>query len=210
MKHYEDNPMLARGIRRQASQGQAIKVLFKIDLQRVIVSNEGSDMDFVAGISVCFERGVKLAISSEQKTKMSRGQPVTVEFNESLSLVTSLHKDNAGNYREKLGKLIVRMPSSTSGGTGFLGLGMASLPLHRLVADFQSQQFNIPLTNGSDAVGRIDVVITSKFIGEVKFIFFYLLCILSLFFLFYGFFLSLSQVLLIILSFLLLFTCPRQ
>ena len=160
--------MLARGIRRQASQGQAIKVLFKIDLHKVIVTNEMNEKEFMTGISVCFERGVKLAISSEQKTKMSRGQPVTVEFNESLSLVTTLHKDNAGNYREKLGRLIVRMPSSSNGGPGFSGLGLASLPLHRLVADFQSQQFNIPLTNNSDAVGRIDVVITSKFIGEVR------------------------------------------
>ena len=162
--------MLARGQRRAASQGQNIKVLFKIDVHKVIVTNEANDKDFMTGISVCFERGLKLAISSERKSKMTRGQPVTVEFDESLSLVTTLHKDNTGNYREKLGKLIVRMPSSTSGGTGFYGLGLASLPLHRLVADFQSQQFNIPLTNNSDAVGRIDVVITSKFIGEVIFI----------------------------------------
>lgn len=166
--------MLARGQRRAASQGQDIKVLFKIDLHKVIVTNEANDKDFMTGISVCFERGLKLAISTERKSKMTRGQPVTVEFDESLSLVTTLHKDSTGNYREKLGKLIVRMPSSSNGGTGFsnggtgfYGLGLASLPLHRLVADFQSQQFNIPLTNNSDAVGRIDVVITSKFIGEV-------------------------------------------
>ena len=176
MKHYEDNPMLAKGQRRAASQGQDIKVLFKIEIQKVIVTNELTEFnrkDFMTSISVCFERGMKLAISSERKIKMTPGQPVTTDFEETLSLVTTLHKDNAGNYKEKLGRLIVRMPSANSGGknnggTGFTGLGLASLPLHRLVADFQSQQFNIPLTNNSDAVGRIDVVISSQFIGEVS------------------------------------------
>ena len=168
MKHYEDNPMLARGQRRLSSQGQDIRVLFKIEIQKVIITNDSSEKDFITGISVCFERGLKLAISSEHKAKLIKGQPVTVDFNESISLVTTLHKDSTGSYMEKMGKLIVRRPSSSAGGgTGFTGLGMTVLPLHRLVADFQSQQFNIPLTNNDDAVGRIDVNITSTFISEV-------------------------------------------
>ena len=102
-----------------------------------------------------------------------KGQPVIIDFNESLSLVTTLHKDSTGNYIDKFGKLIVRRPvAPANGGTGYVGLGMASLPLHRLVADFQSQHFNIPLTNNDDAVGRIDVVITSTFVAEVKHHFF--------------------------------------
>ena len=168
MKHYEDNPMLARGQRKLQSQGQDIRVLFKIEVQKVIVTNDSTEKDYVTGISVCFERGYKLAVSSEHKTKLMKGQTASIDFNESLSIVTTLHKDNAGNYMEKFGKLTVRRASaSTLGGTGFTRLGMTSLPLHRLISDFQSQQFNIPLTNNDDAVGRIDVVITPTFIAEV-------------------------------------------
>lgn len=162
--------MLTRSQRRLLSQGQDIKVLFKIDIQKVIVSNDSNEKESSMGISVCFERGLKLSISSEHKTKQIKGQPVIIDFNESLSLVTTLHKDSTGNYIDKFGKLIVRRPiTPANGGTGYMGLGMASLPLHRLVADFQSQHFNIPLTNNDDAVGRIDVVITSTFVAEVNF-----------------------------------------
>lgn len=168
MKHYEDNPMLTRGQRKLQSQGQDIRVLFKIEVQKVIVTNDSAEKDYVTGISVCFERGYKLAISSEHKTKLMKGQTASIDFNESLSIVTTLHKDNSGSYMEKFGKLTVRRASaSTLGGTGFTRLGMTSLPLHRLISDFQSQQFNIPLTNNDDAVGRIDVVITPTFIAEV-------------------------------------------
>jgi hypothetical protein len=170
MKHYEDNPMITRGQRRPASQDQSIKVLFKIEIQNVIITEDSNDRNVIqTGINVCFESGLKLAISSEQKAKILPGQPITLQFNkESLSLVTILDRDDNGNYKEKLGKLIVRRPVENSlGGTGFKGLGLASLPLHRLIADFQSQQFNIPLTNNSDTVGRIDVIISSKYIGEV-------------------------------------------
>ena len=126
----------------------------------------------LSGISVCFDRAHRLAASSEHKVRLLPGQPTNVDFGESLTLVTTLLRDpRTGNYKEKLAKLIVRSKGSSmtsSGGTGFRGLGLASLPLHRLVADFQSQQFQIPLTNNTQAVGRIDVVISSKFIGEVR------------------------------------------
>lgn len=124
----------------------------------------------LSGISVCFDRAHRLAASSEHKVRLLPGQPTNVDFGESLTLVTTLLRDpRTGNYKEKLAKLIVRSKGSLSGGgTGFRGLGLASLPLHRLVADFQSQQFQIPLTNNTQAVGRIDVVISSKFIGEVR------------------------------------------
>jgi hypothetical protein len=181
MNYYEDNPMRQqKKPAPQISQIQAIKVLFKIEIQNVIVTEDSTEKSIQTAISVCFERGSRLAISSEQKAKIMQGQPVTVEFSESLSLVAILHKDGNGGFKEKLGKLIVRRPKETTpGGSSFKGLGLASLPLHRLVADFQSQQFNIPLTNNSDAVGRIDVVISSKFIGEVVIFTSKILCFVS-------------------------------
>lgn len=168
MKRYEENPMKAR-VQKLNNQNQGgIKVLFKIEIQNVIVTDDSKNTK--ADISVCFEQSHKLAISSEKHLNMVQGQPVTIEFKENVSLVTTLYKDgDTGNYKEKLGKLIVRKSKENAyGGTGYKGLGLASLPLHRLVADFQSQQFNIPLINNSDAVGRIDVIISSKFIGEVS------------------------------------------
>ena len=144
-------------------------VIFKIDVESVIIADDHPE-NGLSGISICFDRAHRLAASSERKARLMPGQPTNIEFGESLTLVTTLLRDpQTGNYKEKLAKLIVRCKSSgTSGGTGFRGLGLASLPLHRLVADFQSQQFNIPLTNNTQAVGRIDVIISSKFIGEVR------------------------------------------
>ena len=144
-------------------------VIFKIDVASVIIADDHPE-NGLSGISICFDRAHRLAASSERKARLMPGQPTNIEFGESLTLVTTLLRDpQTGNYKEKLAKLIVRCKSSgISGGTGFRGLGLASLPLHRLVADFQSQQFNIPLTNNTQAVGRIDVIISSKFIGEVS------------------------------------------
>ena len=119
--------------------------------------------------SSCFERGHKLAISMDRKIQLNSNQAVSIEFDECLSLVTTLLKDSSGRYREKLGKLVVRKKClKILSGSGYKGLGLANLPLHRLVADFQSQQFNIPLTNNTDAVGRIDVVISSKYVGDIS------------------------------------------
>lgn len=144
-------------------------VLFKIDVASVIIADNHPD-NGLSGISICFDRAHRLATSSERKARLLPNQPTNIEFGESLTLVTTLLRDpRSGNYKEKLAKLVVRRKSSPiTGGTGFRGLGLASLPLHRLVADFQAQQFNIPLTNNTQAVGRIDVTISSKFIGEVS------------------------------------------
>ena len=149
-----------------------IHCLFKIDVQSVLITDyqQGEENGGFSTVNVCFDRSHRLATTSGRKCRLVPGQPTTIEFVESLTLLTSLQRDpRSGNYKEKLAKLIVRSKSSlsTPGGTGFRGLGLASLPLHRLVADFQSQQFNIPLTNNAQAVGRINVVISSKFVGEV-------------------------------------------
>ena len=150
-----------------------IHCLFKIDVQSVLITDyqQGEENGGFSTVNVCFDRAHRLAASSGRKCRLISGQPTTIEFGESLTLLTSLQRDpRSGNYKEKLAKLVVRSKSSSStpGGTGFRGLGLASLPLHRLVADFQSQQFNIPLTNNAQAVGRINVVISSKFVGEVS------------------------------------------
>lgn len=145
-----------------------LKVLFVVDVRTVVIT-DWSPVSSTASVSVCFDRGHRMAASAERHVRLPEGQPTTVEFNESLSLVATLVKDPmTGAYQEKLGKLVVRCKShAVTGGTGFRGLGMASLPLHRLVADFQAQQFNIPLTNNAQGVGKINVVISPKLVGEV-------------------------------------------
>ena len=159
-----------------AGSSKAIAVIFKIDVQTVLITpidaNPAAPTAGIEYMSVCFNRAHRLSSTKERKVRMLPGCATSAEFNESLSLMTTLLRDNrTGNYKEKLARLVVRSkkdPAFTNGGTGYRGLGLASLPLHRLVADFQSQHFNIPLTNNAQAVGSIDVIISSKLVGEVN------------------------------------------
>jgi hypothetical protein len=144
-------------------------VLFVVDVRSVMITDSHPVRSAMASMSVCFDCGQRVAVSGARQVRLPEGEPTAVEFHESLSLVTAMAHDAAtGTYVEKLGKLVVRCKSpAVTGGTGFRGLGMATLPLHRLVANFQAQQFNIPLTNNAQGVGKITVVISSKPVGEV-------------------------------------------
>ena len=176
MKRYEENPMLRssqqihpNSINSVHRHPLAIQVLFRISIDHVAIT-ESKPESLPVDVSVCFKRGHKLALSSDKKIKLVTGQSTNIDFGgEVLSLVATLHKDPiTGNYREKIGNLLVRRKHlAFYAGSGFKGLGIANLPLHRLIGDFQSQQFNIPLLNNSNNIGRIDVTVTAKLVGEV-------------------------------------------
>ena len=140
---------------------QAVKALFKVEVVSVSL-NGGVDVGDGQPYSVCFERGKKLSNTGDRKLVEGR----KIDFNESLSIVSTLYREPNGIYREKSARLVLRRKLKRFfKGTGFRGIGLAMMPLHRLISELSPRKFEIPLNNNN---GMIEVNFVAKIIGEVR------------------------------------------
>jgi hypothetical protein len=156
------------------------KYLFRIEIQAVtILDSSSSLLGGESSVSLCFEQGQKLALTSVFATYGSAGEDSVVKVNESLSLVSSISKDDAGANKVKNGKLVLRKRekdgaaagsgSSSKSIAGFKVLGAIDLPLHKLALSHQAKKLELPLTYRGDSkpVALVDAIFTSRNLGQV-------------------------------------------
>ena len=142
----------------------SVKVLFTIEVEKVVFTDEKTIKSITNGslLSVCFERGGKLASSADQKVQFPAGPgPKVLPIGESLSLVATLYRDQkSGTFQEKKGKIILReLTRSRLGGEVYKGLGSIKLPLHLLLADLvtgsKTSTYNFAELKGASTVVKI-------------------------------------------------------
>lgn len=74
------------------------KVLFQIHVRRLTLP-ESIIAESSALLSVCFERGGKMASSSDHKSESPTNSKYVFDINETLSVVATLYKESTGGYQ---------------------------------------------------------------------------------------------------------------
>lgn len=141
------------------------KVLFQIHVRRLTIP-DSVVTESNALLSVCFERGGKMASSSDKMADVRVNSKYVLEINETLSVVATLYKESTGLYQTKKGKLIVRQRKvSKFGSDVFKGLGMVHLNLHDLCGNLSARNYNYELEKCQPGA-TLEVSIVAKFLGE--------------------------------------------
>ena len=137
---------------------ESIKCVFTIDVKRVILGGD-TFYDYDGNtLSVCFERGGKLASSKDKIFNSERNTSHVLNVDEKLSLVVTLYKDkDNGEFQEKKGKLILRQLKKNKNAilshlNGYKGIGTVKLALHELIHTLisGSKDYTLPLENKPD------------------------------------------------------------
>eukprot|EP01041_Mallomonas_annulata_P005344 gene5344-10690_t len=122
-------------------------------------------------ISVCFERGGKMASSNDYNLEHKDNKCYEIQINEVLSVVATLYREASGSssstYQVKKGKIVVRQrKKSKFGGEGFKGLGIATLQLHTLATNIHPQSLSFDLEKCTATGAKVDVIVTCKVLGQ--------------------------------------------
>eukprot|EP01041_Mallomonas_annulata_P012984 gene12984-27404_t len=156
----------------RATGSQPIRIAFNVEVKEV-VGPYLKEITSNSLISICIERGSKTSSSKEVQPQPVQSSPGLwrAEFNETISVVTTLFRDSAGLFQDKKAKLVVRYRKKTLlGGDSFKPIGEASMKLHTIAFTlgeaFQGGVIGLPLTKCSMEGATLYVRITATAVGE--------------------------------------------
>lgn len=73
-----------------------------LTVHKVNYPRQNKDLTTESDISVCFERGGKIAASRTQKIQVLTNGSIEIVFNEPLSLVVTMYRDESGKFQVNL------------------------------------------------------------------------------------------------------------
>eukprot|EP01041_Mallomonas_annulata_P001751 gene1751-3382_t len=156
----------------RASGAQPIRLAFNIEVKEIIGPNL-KELNSNSLVSVSFERGSKASSSKEVLVQPVKDKPELwrADFNDTLSVVTTLFRDSSGVFQDKKAKLVVRYRKKTLlGGDAFESIGEASIKLHTIACTlgepYQGGVIGLPLTKCSMEGATLYVRITATAVGE--------------------------------------------
>ncbi len=116
---------------------EKMKVVFTVEVKQIIFGGVAYSEFDGAVLSVCFERGGRLASSTDRLFNADKSNANTLDVNQPLSLAVTLYRDGSGALQEKTGTLILRhlKRSKSLGTSGYIAIGSVALSLHRLVVE---------------------------------------------------------------------------
>jgi hypothetical protein len=135
----------------------AVKAVVAVSIEEISIPRniiQSKNWEALTPLSVCFERGGKVAVTNDvvaDKQALLKATPESEKFvkipvNQKLELVTTLYREGTNPngmhiYQEKLSQLILRrlVKNATYSGDSYKGLGRFSLPLHELHAEFEAK-----------------------------------------------------------------------
>jgi hypothetical protein len=148
------------------------KIVFSLEISSVNFPDNFNDMEDHSILSVCFERGGKIASSSDKQFDFPTDPEDSKTFfvNETLALLATLYKDKkTGKYQEKKGKIILRqLKKSRLGGDVYKGLGFVTLQLNDLAGELARgmQRVTLPLMGLQGT--KINLMISARYLGAVE------------------------------------------
>jgi hypothetical protein len=162
-----------KGVKKQAQRvgTETVKIVFTLNIKAAHIGTY-HEVESGSVLSVCFERGGKLASSSDKVFSYDsndKSEMKTFEFNESLALLATLYRDSKTHeYQEKKGKLILRqLKKSKLGSDVYKGLGFATLFLNDLIKDVVIEPKNLTLNLvGGLKNTSLEVQLSARFVGS--------------------------------------------
>ena len=139
------------------------KVLYNVEIKTVTIPGILSKNSVM---SICFERGGKIASSKNYQTLQSN-ENTTISINETLSLMATLYREKNGSFQIKKGKIVLReLIQNKLGGSSYQGLGLCNINLHDFVPNEPNSVMTKDITLTPEGLGRgiiINITISSKF-----------------------------------------------
>eukprot|EP01041_Mallomonas_annulata_P000206 gene206-372_t len=158
----------------RANGAVPIRIAFNVEIKE-IVWLQSKEITSNSMISVSLERGSKSSSSKDVQPKQVENddglEQWRTDFDESLSIATTLLRNSSGVFQDKKAKLIVRYrKKGILGGGAFKSIGEATIKLHTIACTlgeaFQGGVIGLPLTKCAMEGATLYVRITATAVGE--------------------------------------------
>jgi hypothetical protein len=117
---------------------------------------------------VCFERGGKISSSQDVAVTASGDGAVELRYDDTLSQVVTMYKDESDKFQEKVGNIVIRRKKKNVMGTDtFKGLGLASFNLATIANAYTPTELTLSVSQCAIEGATVTIHVTPKFIGEV-------------------------------------------
>ena len=144
---------------------KSYKALFSIRVLKITLPWDPSFVDD-PNVSVSFERGGKMASTTEQELSRQVNQTAVSNYDEKLTLIATLFGNDAGDFQEKKGKIIVRqLQSKFFKRPTHRVIGTVTLDLRFVANKTESNVLILPLEDSAEG-SSIEITISGEVLGE--------------------------------------------
>ena len=144
---------------------KSYKALFSIRVLKVCLPWEPSFADD-PNVSVSFERGGKMASTTEQELVRRANQTAESHYDQKLTMIATLFGNEAGDFQEKKGKIIVRQTQSKFfKRPTYRVIGTVTLDLRFIANKTESNVLILPLENSTEG-SLMEITISGEVLGE--------------------------------------------
>ena len=144
---------------------KSYKALFSIRVLKVTLPWEPSFADD-PNVSVSFERGGKMASTTEQVLTRQSNQTGESNYDEKLTLIATLFGNDTGDFQEKKGKIIVRqLQSKFFKRPIYKVIGTVTLDLRFIANKTESNVLILSLEESTQG-SFIEITISGEVLGE--------------------------------------------